>query len=194
MLPTRITRVAVVVLAVIAVACGDPTRAKATYANALQSYALYALTGAPPTAPNAISFLSGATRANASFTFDLAFDIDAAGKPVVYPVRSLAGAMAGVPKRVGLQVISGTFDAIREVPETGYDTVSSRTITPGSVLAVELRDPSACFSYSFLQSQLLYAKLVVDSVNVTTHRLYVRAVFDPNCGYRMVVPDSVPTN
>jgi hypothetical protein len=89
--------------------------------------------------------------------------------------------------------VSGTFESVREVPSTGYDTLSIKTVSPGTVLAVELRDQNACFSYSYITSQFLYAKLVVDSVNTTSRKLYVRTVVDPNCGYLSVVPDSVPT-
>ena len=194
MLPTRSLRVAVVAFAVLAVACGDLTRPKATYANALSTFTIYALTSAPATAPTALNFLGGVTHANSSFLFDVAFDIDSAtGRPIVYPVRSLAGNLIGTAKRVGLQMISGTFDQIRAVPSTGYDTLGIKTISPGTVLAVELRDATTCFSYTRLTSQFLYAKLVVDSVNTTTRKLYARTVVDVNCGYFSVVPDSVPT-
>jgi len=193
MLPTRFVRVGVVALAVVAVACGDITRPKATYANVLSGYILYALTSAPASAPTALSFLGGSTAATAAFQFDVAFDIDATGRAVVMPVRTLAGAPAGTPKRVGLQVVNGSFEDVRAVPETGYDTVSAKTVNPGTVLAVEMRDPNVCFSYSLVSSQFLYAKLVVDSVNTTARKLYVRTVVDANCGYFSVVPDSVPT-
>jgi hypothetical protein len=195
MLPTRLPRVAVVAFAVLAVACGDPTRPKATYANAMTSYTLYALTGTPAVASNALLFLGGSTRANGTFAFDVAFDLDSNGRTVIYPVRTLAGTLAGTFKRVGLQQVSGTFDALREVPATGYDTLGTKTLNPGTVLAVELRDPSACYSaISLVSSQFLYAKLVVDSVNTVARKIYLRTVIDPNCGYRSVVPDSVPTN
>jgi hypothetical protein len=190
MLPTRPPRVVVVALAVLAVACGDPTKPKAIYANAPSSYALYAFTGAPVNAATAINFLGGAARADASFAFDVAFDLDASGKPVIYPVRAIASDLAGSVKRVGLQVVSGTFESVREAPETGYDTLSAQTVNPGTVLAVELLDLSTCL-YS-LGGQTLFAKLTVDSVNATTRRLYARTVVDPNCGYRSVVPDSIP--
>lgn len=190
MLPTRPSRVVVVALAVVAIACGDPTKPRATFANTLSTYALYAFTGAPVNAATAISFLGGAARADASFAFDVAFDLDATGRPVVYPVAAIASDLAGGVKRVGLQVIPGPFEAVREVPEKGYDTLSVRTINERDVLAVELLDLSTCrFS---LGGQTLYAKLTVDSVNTTTRRLYARAVVDPNCGYRSVVPDSIP--
>ncbi|MEO7457058.1 MAG: hypothetical protein ABIY52_12420 [Gemmatimonadaceae bacterium] len=194
MLPTRLVRVAVVALAVVAVACGDITKPKATYPNVLSNYTIYGLTGAPATAPTAISFLGGTTIANASFLFDVAFDLDATGHPVVYPVRSLASALAGTAKRVGMQTVSGSFDAVSTVPTTGYDTVNAKTINPGTVLAVELRDPNICFSYSLVTSQFIYAKLVVDSVNAATKKLYIRTVVDANCGYFSVYPDSVPTH
>lgn len=190
MLPTRPSRVAVVTLAVFAIACGDPTKPRATFANALSSYALYAFTGAPVNAATAINFLGGAARADASFSFDVAFDLDPAGRPVVYPVRAIASDLAGSVKRVGLQVVPGPFEAVREVPATGYDTLNARTISVGDVLAVELFDLQTCL-YS-LGGQMLYAKLTVDSVNTSTRRLYARAVVDPNCGYRSVVPDSIP--
>jgi len=193
MLPTRYLRVAIVACAIVSVACGDLTRPKATYANALSSYTMYGLTTAPSTGANALSFLGGAVHANSSFLFDVAFDIDATGRTVVYPVRTLAGAPAGTPKRVGLQTVTGSFDALRAVPQTGYDTVNVKTVTPGTVLAVELRDATACFSYSLVSSQFLYAKLVVDSVDQGAKKIYIRTVVDPNCGYFSVVPDSVPT-
>jgi hypothetical protein len=190
MLPTRPMRVVVVALAVLAVACGDPTKPKATYANALSTYALYAFTGAPVNAATAISFLGGGARADASFAFDVAFDLDATGRPVVYPVRAIASDLAGSVKRVGLQKVSGAFDTVREAPETGYDTLAAQTVNVGDVLAVELLDLNTC-AFS-LGGQILYAKLTVDSVNTGARKLYARTVIDPNCGYRSVVPDSIP--
>ena len=192
MLPTRLTRVVVVALAVLAVACGAPTKPKATYANALSSYSLYAFTGAPVNAATAISFLGGPARADASFAFDVAFDLDATGRPIVYPVRAIASDLAGTVKRVGLQVVSGSFETVLQVPATGYDTLAARTVNVGDVIAVQLLDLTSCL-YS-LGGQMLYAKLTVDSVNTSARRLYARTVLDPNCGYRSVVPDSIPTS
>src|SRR4051812_19739197 len=147
MLPTRLTRVALVALAILAVACGDPTKPKATYANAPSTYTLYAFTGAPVNAATAISFLGGPSRADANFAFDVAFDLDANGHALIYPVRALASDLAMLTtsvKRVGLQPVSGTFDAFRIAPETGYDTLSAQTVSVGSVLAVETLDFNTC--------------------------------------------------
>lgn len=194
MLPTRLLRVAVVALATVLVACGDPTRPRATTPNLRLAYSIHALTGAPPATANAMNMYVGPTRADASFDFDVALDFDATGKILVYPVRAIAGPLAGlVPTRIGLQTVSGSFEALREAPERGYDTLSVQTISPGTVVAVEMVDlVSGLCVYSFNGSST-YAKFVVDSVNTTTRRFHIRSVSDANCGYRSLVPDSIPT-
>jgi hypothetical protein len=196
MLPTRLSRVAAAAFVVLAIACGDPTKPKATYATSQASYTLYALTGAPVNAATALNFLGGPTRADARFAFDVAFDLNAAGKIVVYPVRAVGGGLGGSLKsfgiltRVGLQVIPGTFASLTSAPATGYDTLSVQTISPGTVLAAEVLDFVTCANS--LGGQALYAKLTVDSVDLTARRVYARSVIDPNCGYRELVPDSIP--
>jgi hypothetical protein len=198
MLPTRSLRVVVAALAVVAIACGDPTKPKATSINALSSYSLSAFTGAPANAATAISFFGGVgtaagpVHADSRFAFDVAFDLDSVGRAVIYPVRTVGSGLAGSLKRVGLQVVPGTFDALTIAPATGYDTLAVQTVAPGAVLAVELLDNNFCL-YS-LGGQTLYAKLVVDSVKLGTRQLFARSVVDPNCGYRSVVPDSLPTS
>jgi hypothetical protein len=194
MLSTRLSRVVAVALATLAVACGDPTRPKATTPNLLLSYSVYALTGAPAAAGNAISFYSGPSRADATFDFDVALDFDATGKILVYPIRAIAGPLIGtVPARVGLQTVSSTFEALREAPDRGYDTLSVKTITPGTVVAVELVDQRSGLCFYSLNGSSTYAKFVVDSVKLPTRQFYVRSVADANCGYRSLVPDSIPT-
>lgn len=200
MLPTRWTRVVVVALAALAIACGDPTRPKASTPNIAVSYSVTAFTGAPVNVSTAISFLGGATRADSRFSFDVAFDLDPAGRVVVLPVRTVGGALGdaivqqqtGLPlKRVGLQPVTGPFEAVREAPTTGYDTLGVQSVTPGSVLAVELLDFQNCFTG--FGGSTIYAKLTVDSVNTSSRRIYTRTVVDPNCGYRGLVADSIPT-
>ena len=201
MLPTRSTRVVVVALAVLAVACGDLTRPKASTPNLAVSYTVHALTDAPVNVPTALSFLGGVTRADSRFAFDVAFDLDQNGAVRVLPVRIVGGALgdavvqgqSGLPlKRVGLQQVTGPFEAVREAPSTGYDTLAVQTVSPGAVLAVQLLDFANCFTG--FGGSTLYAKLTVDSVDAATRRIYTRTVVDPNCGYRGLVPDSIPTS
>ena len=189
MLQTRSSRLLVVALALAAVAC-DGIGTKAVYTNIARSYDLFALSGAPVSAPTAISFLGGSTIADASFNFDVAFDIDNAGTVKLYPVRSLAGGLVGTQKRIGLQLVSGSFEQLREAPASGYDTLNVKTVTAGSVVAVEIQDINTCL-YS-LNGTNLYAKLVVDSVHTSERRVFGRTVSDANCGFREVMPDTIP--
>lgn len=191
MLPLRPLRVAIACLAVLTIACGDPTLAKAYLASAPSTFSVYTLTGAPANAPNAVNFLSGPVRATATFGFDVAFDLDASGKVMLYPVRTIGGTLAGGLKRVGLQQVSGTYESLREVPKDGYDTLSVKTVPVGAVLAVELQDFTTCPS-SF-GGNALYAKMVIDSVQPSARRIFARSVIDPNCGYHEVIPDTIPS-
>jgi hypothetical protein len=193
MLKPRLLRVVVVALATVAVACGDPTRPKATIVNLSLGYSVYGLTGAPPATGNAIKLFIGPARADATFDFDVAFDLDSTGKILVYPVRSIAGALAGlVPTRVGLQTVGGNFESVRVAPDRGYDTLKVQTITPGTTVVAELVDQvSGLCIYSLVGSQQ-YAKFIVDSVT-PGRKFYVRSVGDANCGYKSLVPDSIPT-
>ena len=194
MLPTRLPRLVVAALATLLVACGDPTTPKATSANLSLTFSVYALTGTNPAVPNAINFFAGPRRADATFDFDVAVDLDASGKVLLYPVRSIAGAIVQtIPSRVGLQTVSGTFESLREAPQTGYDTITVRTISPGTVVAVELIDQLTGLCTYSINGQTNYAKFVVDSVNMTTRQLFIRSVTDANCGFRSLVPDSIPT-
>lgn len=196
MLPSRTSRILLLVLALAATACDGP-RTRATYTNIPSTFALFALTGAPANTPSGISFLSSGTVpggmviADANFRFDVAVDIDAGGVTRVYPVRALAGAIAGPVKRVGLQTVSGPFEAVTEAPEAGYDTLNAKVVTPGTVIAVELQEIYTTCLYS-LSGSNLYAKMVIDSIKIPTRRVYGRSVFDPNCGYRELRPDTLP--
>jgi hypothetical protein len=194
MLSTCLSRVVAVALATLVVACGDPTRPQATTPNLLLSYIVYGFTSSPPAVANAISMYVGPTRANASFDFDVALDLDPTGKILVYPVRSIAGPLVGnVATRVGIQTVSGTFEALREAPTKGYDTLSVKTISPGTVVAVELVDQVSGLCVFSLNGSSTYAKFIVDSVVGPARKFYVRSVADANCGYRSLVPDSIPT-
>lgn len=194
MLPTRLLRVVAVALATVAVACGDPTRPKATIANLGLSYSVYGLIGAPAANPNALNLFLGPTRADASFDFDVALDLDPTGKILVYPVRAVAGPLAGVvPTRVGLQAVDGSFESVRQAPDRGYDTLSVMTVATGKVVVAELVNLVAGLCTFSLSGSQQYAKFVVDSVNTSKRQFFVRTVGDANCGYRSLVADSIPT-
>jgi hypothetical protein len=191
MLPTRSSRLALPGLALFAMACTG-TGSQATLPTIGYPFSLYALSGAPANAPTAILFQGGVASANAGFGFDVAVDIDNAGTTRLYPVRALAGGLAGVQKRVGLQLVSGTtFEGLTVAPATGYDTVAAKIVVPGSVVAVETLEAGSTCLYS-LNGSTLYSKLVVDSIKVPERRVYGRAVVDRNCGFHGLVQDSLP--
>jgi hypothetical protein len=194
MLHTRLPRVAVVALATLAIACGDLTRPKATTPNLELQYSVYAMTGAPVGVTNAINFYVGPARVDAAFGFDVTLDLDSTGRIIVYPVRAVAGPIAGtIPTRVGLQRVSGTFESVTTAPASGYDTLKVDTILPRQVMAAELIQQTSLACIYSVNGSANYAKFVVDSINLPSRRLFVRHVIDSNCGFRSLQPDSIPT-
>jgi hypothetical protein len=192
MLPSRVTRVVVVALATVAVACGDPTKPIASSPYLPLSFSLYALTGTPSGTVNAINFFAGPRRVDPDLDFDVALDLDPNGQVVVYPIRAIAGPLGASATRIGLQQMTGTFDALREAPKTGYDTLSILTVAPGTPIAVQLVNLFSNVCVFSLNGVAMYGKFVIDSVDQPTRRLFVRTVTDPNCGFRSLVPDSIP--
>ena len=47
---------------------------------------------------------------------------------------------------------------------------------------------SPALSLRFSLASLMYAKIVVDSVNTTTRQIFFRATRNPNCGFRSFQP------
>jgi hypothetical protein len=184
---------AVVLVALIGAlsACGDLTRPKAQQSNFTDTVAINALNFAPRNAPVALALFSGlAVRADASFSFDLAFDIDANGKALLLPVRTVAGGLAP-SHTVGLQRSDSTFEALAKAPDNKaykYDSVFVASV--GDVFVIESSDPSACgISY---YSTVFYAKLQVLSIDPALHTIRTRFTVDPNCGFFSLIPTGTP--
>jgi hypothetical protein len=171
-------------------ACGDPTKPKAQQGNFTDTIAVNALNGAPRNAPVALALFSGtAVRADASFSFDFAFDINPAGQLLLLPVRAVAGGLAPAHS-VGFQPVDGLFEALTVAPNKNYKYDSVFVATVGQVVAIESSDPSACaFSY---YSNVFYAKLQVLSVDPAARTVNARFTVDPNCGFRSLAPTGTP--
>jgi hypothetical protein len=179
------------VLVVGATACNDPNENTNIGAVVADTLTVWALTGTGPSFPSAYLAADGAiTRADGSFEFDIAFDIDAENKVVVYPQRLVGVPLAG-PKPVGLQRITGGFDALERAPNDGYVFDSTFTIAPGQGLVMQVQSSQECLAFL---STIRYTKLVVDSIDAGRRAIYFRTVHDPNCGYRNLVPGVVPKN
>ena len=204
---SRLSRLPAVVLSIALVAgvaaCDDPTDNDFLSEVAADTLTAYALNGTSPSFPSGYRAISGAvTRADGNFNFDIAFDIDAASKVVVYPQRfvgipCIVGALncGGVfgAKRVGLQRLTVPFDSLGRAPSGGYAFDSTFVMSPGEGLVMQVQDTQGQDCSLFI-STVHYSKLVIDSIDTGRRAVYFRAVNNPNCGYRSLVAGVVPRN
>jgi hypothetical protein len=189
----RLAVLATMCVAVVLNACGDPTSLRANLLNSVDTLYVFALTGTPPSYPSGISIVAGqAVRVDGFAGFDVALDINASGLPVVYPVK-LVVASPGTARPVGLQKVTGSFDAVLEAPNTGYKTDAEVVLTPGETVVIQSPHNGSGDICQFAISPYLYAKVTVDSVKLDSRILYLRMGVDPNCGFRSFA-DSLPTS
>jgi hypothetical protein len=176
-----IVALAALTLAVAGVACGDFTGVPASLPTVTQTGSVYALNGAPVGAPTALHVFSGTLLpANSSFVFDIAFDLDAAGNPVLLPQRIVATGLSSTHS-VALQKVSGDFDALTSAPKSGYHADTAMVVSINQVIAIQSSDPNACGIS--LTGSTLYAKLVVTAIDRAAKQLTVLYTVDPNCGF-----------
>jgi hypothetical protein len=183
----RLTLLALVTIAL--TACGDNGALRASLFVSPDTLVAYALTGTSANYPSGlltvvVPFGHGTVvRLDGSGNFDVAFDIDANNNITVYPARVIVNPVAGVPT-VGLQTPGGTFDNITEAPSGYYRPDTAITVTPGEpfiILANRNGGTTVCYA---LATPRVYAKVVVDSINLTNRSIHFRQVVNPNCGYR----------
>jgi hypothetical protein len=165
-------------------ACGDPTSLKANLTTSVDSLFVYALSGTPPTYPSGLSLVARQpVRVDGFASFDIALDINAAGTPVIYPVK-LVVASPGGSRPVGMTKVQGTFDQIVEAPKSGFEADSALTLALGEVVVVQSAHNASGDLCQFAINPNIYAKIVVDSVNLASRTLFLRLGLDPNCGFR----------
>lgn len=164
-------------------ACGEPTRLPAQDAVVSRSLTVYALSGSDIDLPSAISFAAlFAVRASGVFDYEVAFDIDAAGNAVAYPLALIAAEEAN-PRRVGLLKVPGTFEQLTSAPRDGYVYDQPLVLAKGDVVAVESQIPC-----SYPYPPVVFSKFVIDSINPSTRAIHISAVTDPSCGFRSFLP------
>jgi len=180
----NLTPLPIAVAAVVAaIACGDTTGLTAYVDNRLDSLvSLYALSGTPVTQPSGYSIgARSAVRTEQVLSFDFAFDIDTAGRPVLLPTGALK-----LGQQSGLQLSSLAFDSIRIAPTTNYQRDSAVVIGDSSVVIAH-SGPLTCPTLTGLTA-VYYAKLQVLNIDTTAapngRRVDFKILTDINCGYR----------
>jgi hypothetical protein len=189
----RLAFLAAMCSALILTACGNPTNLKANLSTSTDSLTVWALSGTPPSYPSGVSLVGRqVVRVDGFASFDFALDIDANGNAVIYPVRLIVST-PGAGRLVGLQKVPGIFDSVTAAPKTGFETDSALVMAPGEVVTIQSPHNISQDICQFAISPYLYAKIVADSVNLASRTVFVRVVFDPNCGFRSLT-NGVPTS
>jgi hypothetical protein len=178
---------AVAVLAA-ASACEDPFAPRASASVRTDSFTVFAATETPVNAPAAFNIVFFTTlRLEPTYGFDIVFDIDEAGNVQIIPAR-LAGGAVTFGRVVGLQKITGDYDAVTRAPVTGYQYEAPVALAVSEGVLVELQADQC----QFQTSRIVYAKLQIQAIDPVSRRIAFRVTYDPNCGFRSFLP-GVPT-
>jgi hypothetical protein len=167
-----------------AFACADPFTTTATLPTIDDTAAVFALTGAPESAPTAINItFPRAVITTPTENYDVVFDIrhDSA--------FALPPHAVGVALTAGLQLATLPYDAITEAPTSGYNDTLPVFIKAGDVLLVQ-SSSAQCATQGVQARTFLYAKIVIDSIFYdeataphTPRTIWYRMRNDPNCGF-----------
>jgi hypothetical protein len=177
--------------------CDDPFANEATTPTRADTLVAFAMTGSPPQFPSGYSAgTGGLARIEPEVGFDVAFDLTPDDKIRVIPARLVSQyrvvlGRTSLTQQVGLLTPSTTFESIARAPDVGYKRDSVVVVSPGQPVLMEVVSEICQFQFTF--SQILYAKLVVDSVHSGARRIFFRAVRNPNCGFRSFQP-GIPKN
>jgi hypothetical protein len=117
--------------------------------------------------------------------FDVAFDLDTAGRALLLPTGALD--LVG-PGGVGSGVFKSTlaFDSIKVAPGSGYQDTVAVELAPDDVAVIRSR-PIRCIQY-FAVDYFFYAKLRVLAVDLTDRRMDLEVLANTNCGYSSLEP------
>ena len=198
-------------LGVLAVAastgCSDPFAVKAFTETVEDTLVVFGLSGAPASFPTAVNlFVPRAVRtdpgADAGHVYDIVFDIhdDGTGTPAAYALPPRAVGPFGTTGII--KDTTQLYESITQAPATGYDDSTVVTIKPGNVLLLQAFSvASGCTGQPISARQVIYAKMVVDSINTSAYdpitnpqgnTIYLRMRVDPNCGF-LSFADGIPT-
>ncbi|MEP6905152.1 MAG: hypothetical protein ABI875_03665, partial [Gemmatimonadales bacterium] len=132
----RISMLGLVAALVFSAGCGDSNLFKAQFATEADTFTLFALTGTPAAYPSGLNTFSRVvTRVDGNANFDLAFDIDANGKAVIYPVKLIVSAITG-DRIIGLKKVAAVFDSVTSAPTGAYQADSAVVLGVGETVFV----------------------------------------------------------
>ena len=164
-----------------------------TQGTETDSFVAYALTGTPASYPTGyVAAARTVAMVDGNGNFDIAFDIDAQGKVVVYPMRLVVSPITPF-RDVGLLKGTGAFDAITRAPSSGYVTDKSVTLSPGDVLILQTAHNTGNDICIYGISPYIFAKIGLDSVNLNNRSIYFKSTVNPNCGFRSF-KSGIPTD
>lgn len=173
--------------------CGEANPFQAQFPTEADTFTLFALTGTPAAYPSGLNTFSRvATRVDGSANFDLAFDIDAAGNVVVYPVKLIVSSPGG-DRIIGLKKVAGTFEAITSAPTGTYQADSAIVLAVSENVVVEANRGSTGDVCNLNLSPNIYSKITISSVDLATRTIVIQSVLDPNCGFRSFAT-GIPAN
>lgn len=168
-----------------ATACdnSNPFRSIATIENTERQTPVFALTGAPIGYPTAYQFTTESlvrpqVLASGTVNFDLAFDLTADNRVVLYPARKLVPQPPGGSPVIGLQRSNSSFEAIARAPDRGYLDDSTFVVSPKQVVLIRLTGSGCVLGDPF------YAKMQIDTILPAERRMILRTLVNLNCGYR----------
>ena len=171
---------AVIAGALVLTACGEGTGIVAQLPTVTDSYQVYALTGTPASFPSGINtYVRSAVRVDGNANFDVAFDLNSAGKVLIYPVQKVVSTISG-NRQVGMQKMTTNV----AIAPTGSYLDSTIVAAPGDVIVLQALRNGTNDACQFDISPYIYTKLIIDSVSVPTRSIFVGATLDPNCGFR----------
>ena len=193
--PSRRSGPLALATAVLLAACGnDLTLPPATTPIARQQIQLFALQGTPVGTPSAYNMVQLAEvqvfRTNDfDFVFDIGIDsvLGTGTKGDTVAVLIPRGGL-GFSEDGGLQFTLIGFDSIQVAPTTGYEKVKPTRIRAGDTIIAASRLQTC--NFGFIRPR--YAKLYIDSIDLTTRSAVIVVVIDANCGYRSL-SSGIPT-
>jgi len=151
-------------------ACGDPTSIQASLPTSVDSLSVFALSGTPAAYPSGISIVGRQpVRVDGFANFDVAFDINADGNAVIYPVRLVVASPGGSDGDTALVMLPGEV-VLAQAAHNGNGDLCQFALNPN-----------------------IFAKFAVDSVSLASRIIYLKMGVDPNCGFRSFVT-GIPTD